>query len=133
MKTYSDLFKGVGCFETEYKIQLKEDAQPIAYAPRRVPHAIKNKLKEKLDELVKRKIIEKANGYNEWVNHLVTVEKKDKEKSLRLCLDPQKLNSCIADEHRTVENELSQFLFFFFFVVACCCVRSMRTMTVLST
>lgn len=93
------MFKGLGCFETEYKINLKENARPIAHAPRRVPHAIISKLKNKLDELVANKIIEKANGYNEWVSHLVTVEKKDKEKSLRLCIDPCELNQNILNEH----------------------------------
>lgn len=93
------MFKGLGCFNTEYKIHLKNNAKPIAHAPRRVPHAIKDKLKKKLDELVENNIIEKANGYNEWVNHLVTVEKRDKERSLRLCIDPQELNSSISDEH----------------------------------
>lgn len=78
---------------------MKEDAQPIAHAPRRVPHCILNKLKIKLDELEKNKIIEKTDEYSEWVNYLVTVEKKDAAKSLRLCLDPQHLNKNILDEH----------------------------------
>lgn len=102
MTKYSDLFRGLGCFETEFKIHLKEDAKPVARAPRRVPLAIKDKLKKKLEELVKNKIIEKASGYNEWVNHLVTVEKKDKDRSLRLCLDPQQLNACMSDEYEYI-------------------------------
>ncbi|XP_055311607.1 uncharacterized protein K02A2.6-like [Sitodiplosis mosellana] len=65
----------------------------------------------KLDELVANKIIEKATGYCEWVNHLVTVEKKDAEKSLRLCIDPGELNKSIFDEHAfipTFEDVSSQ-------------------------
>lgn len=99
MKEYSDLFRGLGCFNKEYKIHLRENARPVAHAPRRVPQAIMKKLKMKLDELVTNGIIERANGFNEWVSHLVTVEKKDKERSLRLCLDPQELNENIIDEH----------------------------------
>lgn len=98
MKNYPDLFKGTGCFEKEYDILLKENAKPIARAPRRVPHAIKDKLKKKLDELCARKIIEKADGFNEWVHFLVTVEKKDAKKSLRICLDPKELNDSLCDE-----------------------------------
>lgn len=60
---------------------IKKDATPIAYAPRRVPFAIKDKLKKKLNELVEKKIIEKSDDLSEWVHHMVTVEKKDKEKT----------------------------------------------------
>lgn len=94
----------MGCFESEYKIHLKANAKPIAHAPRRVPHAIKDRLRKKLDELCANGIIEKANGYNEWVNHLVTVEKKDAERNLRLCIDPQQLNLCISDEHTYIPS-----------------------------
>lgn len=33
------------------------------------------------------------------MNHLVIVQKKDSDKSLRLCLDPSELNLAICDEH----------------------------------
>lgn len=36
-KNYSDLFKGLGKFETPYKILLKENSIPVAHAARRVP------------------------------------------------------------------------------------------------
>lgn len=98
MKEYSDLFKGLGCFRNEYKIQIKENANPVAHAPRRVPVAIKSKLKVKLDEMVDNKIIEKSNELSEWVHHLVTAEKKDANKSLRVCIDPVDLNKNILDE-----------------------------------
>lgn len=99
VKNYADLFKGLGTFEHEYDIKLKEDAKPVAHAPRRVAHSIKKKLKEKLDDMEKNGIIEKASGYSPWVNYLVTTEKKDKEKSLRICIDPQELNMNIENEH----------------------------------
>lgn len=102
MKNYPDLFKGLGTFKHEYDIKLKEDARPVAHAPRRVPHAIKNKLKNKLDDMVKNGIIEKVSGYSPWVNYLVTVEKKDADKSLRVCIDPQELNMNIENEHAYV-------------------------------
>lgn len=99
MKHFNDLFTGLGCFDKEYDIKLKADAKPIAHAARRVPQALKNKLKKKLDELVKNKIIEKVDDYSEWVQYLSVVEKKDVDKSLRLCIDPQELNENMADEH----------------------------------
>lgn len=69
-----------------------------------MPLSVKNRLKQKLDELVEQNIIEKVTGFCEWVNHLVTIEKKDKEKSLRLCIDPQELNSNILNEHSYVPS-----------------------------
>ena len=98
MKNYSELFEGLGTFENEYKILLKKDAQPVAHAPRKVPLVLKNKLKMRLNELERNGIIEKADERSEWVHHLVTVEKKDLEKTLRICIDPSELNKQILDE-----------------------------------
>lgn len=77
---------------------MKKDAIPVAHPPRRVPHAILERLKQKLDNLVTNKIVEKVVDYSEWVNYLVTIEKKDLEKTLRLCMDPQELNQSISEE-----------------------------------
>lgn len=99
-------------------MKLKPNAQPVAHAARRVPHAIMNRLKNKLDEMVKSKIIEKVNDCSEWVNHLVTVEKKDLEKSLRCCLDPSELNDSLVDEqtymltYNDIASKLSQVKYF---------------------
>lgn len=54
---------------------------------------IKNRLKSKLEQLEKQKIIARVDGASEWVNSLVIIEKPNK--TLRLCLDPQELNKCI--------------------------------------
>lgn len=104
MKNYADLFCSLGTFDKEYDSKLRNDVQPVVHAPRRVPQSIQNKLKMKLNELVKQGIIEPASDSCVWVNHLVIAEKKDKEKSLRLCLDPQELNKAIVDEHSYIHN-----------------------------
>lgn len=91
-----DIFEGVGLFSEILEIQLKKNSIPIAKPARRVPLAIRDRLKEKLDKLEMQKIIAKINRANEWVNNLVIIEKPNK--SLRLCLDPQELNKCIKRE-----------------------------------
>lgn len=101
MKEYADLFRGLGCFEDEYKIKVKENAKLVAHAPRRIPLAIKDRLKKKLNELVANKIIERVRGYAEWVSHIVTVEKRDKEESLRICMDPKELNENLCSHMMT--------------------------------
>lgn len=54
--------------------------------------------------MVANKVIERATGYSEWVSHLVTVEKKDAQKSLRLCIDPSELNKNLSNEHAYIPN-----------------------------
>lgn len=58
-RKYSDWFTGPGCFEKEYDMKLKPNAQPVAHAPRRVSHALLNRLKHKLYEIIQSGIIEK--------------------------------------------------------------------------
>lgn len=93
---YADLFKGLGRFSRPYKIRLEENSVPKVKPARRVSHTILGRLKEKLDELEKNQIIEKADT-SEWVHQVVVVVKKN-GKDLRICIDPSGLNDCIADE-----------------------------------
>ena len=72
---------------------IEECADPVIQPPRRVPHGLQDRLKEKLDQMEHNRIISKTDEPAIWVNSLVTVEKKDC--SLRLCLDPKDLNSVI--------------------------------------
>ena len=77
---------------------MKENATPVVvHAPRRVPIAVKDKLKEKLDEMVKNNIIAVVNEPTDWVSSMVVVSKKDK--SLRICLDPKDLNNNLKRSH----------------------------------
>ena len=66
---------------------IEECADPVIQPPRRVPHGLQDRLKEKLDQMEHNRIISKTDEPAIWVNNLVTVEKKDC--SLRLCLDPK--------------------------------------------
>lgn len=83
-------FTGLGKFPKLGEIELKDNAIPVAKPPRRIPLTIVRKVKQKLAEMVKSKIISKVENTSEWIHNLVVVEKKDK--SLRLCLDPHELN-----------------------------------------
>jgi len=85
-----DVFEGVGCFPDIFELTMKEGVTPKASIARRVPIKIKDKLKLKLDELVKKEIIAPTDEPSEWVNNLVIVQKPDL--SLRIRLDPQELN-----------------------------------------
>ena len=94
---YDDVFEGIGKLKTVHKIQLKEEYEPVIHAPRKVPLALREKLKAELERLETLDIIEKVEEPTEWVHSLVIVERADKP--LRLCIDPKELNNCIKREH----------------------------------
>jgi len=91
------VFKGVGRLPGEHKIKLRVNAEPVIHPARKVPVALKERLKEKLDTLIREGIIRKVEEPTEWVNSLVIVEKPDGD--LRLCIDPKDLNKAIQREH----------------------------------
>ena len=90
-------FEGLGCLSTEYKIQLDKDAKPVVHPPRKIPFAMKNKVKDELSRLERIRVIENVSEPTEWVNSLVVVEKPNKK--VRLCLDPRDLNKRILRGH----------------------------------
>ena len=82
--------RGVGKLEGEYHIRLHKDVTPIQHSPRRVPVALRDRLKDTLENLVAQHIIVP-------VTSIVVVPKKDG--TLRICLDPKDLNGAIQREH----------------------------------
>ena len=109
LKEYEEVFKGFGGLEGEVSIHIKEDAIPKVHPPRRVPYAIKDKVKEELDKMVRLEVIEKVNEPTDWVNSLVVAEKPNGK--LRLCLDPKDLNEAIKRPHystKTLEEALAE-------------------------
>lgn len=105
LENYRDVFEGLGCLPTEYRIRLEKDAKPVINPPRKIPYALRNKVKNELDRLEKMRVIQKVTEPTEWVNSLVVVEKPNKD--VRLCLDPRELNKSILREHfpmKTVEE-----------------------------
>ncbi|KAK2716561.1 hypothetical protein QYM36_006892 [Artemia franciscana] len=74
---YKDTFEGIGNLENKCEIHLKENAVPTVYPARKVPLAMKQKLKDELDRLEAINIIGKVSEPTVWVNAMVMVEKKD--------------------------------------------------------
>ena len=74
--------------------------------PRRVPEALKSKLKTELDRMESDSIIKRVLEPTEWSNSIVVVE-KPKTGKLRICLDPKALNDAIRRPHypmRTLDD-----------------------------
>ena len=71
---------------------------PVVNPPRRIPEALKSRLKCELDNMENDQIIVKFDEPTDWVNSLVIVEKPQTGK-LRICLDPKALNEAIRRPH----------------------------------
>ena len=93
LKDYPDVFQGTGKLEGQYNLEVREDVQPVIHPPRRVPVALKEKLKQELEKLQHLGIIEKVTEPTPWVSSLVTVRKPNGQ--LRVCLDPKDLNEAL--------------------------------------
>lgn len=72
----------------------------VIHPPRRVSYSLLEKLKEKLQELEEKPVIQRVDIPTPWVNSLVIVERRDG--SLRLCLDPRDHNKAIRREHHRI-------------------------------
>jgi hypothetical protein len=92
-KHYPKQFDTIGNMPGKVKIQLKPDATPYIAPPRKCPINLKEQIKEELDDMVKKGIIREISEQTDWVSNICFVTKKDK--SLRICLDPKKLNDGI--------------------------------------
>ncbi|XP_046840119.1 uncharacterized protein K02A2.6-like [Xenia sp. Carnegie-2017] len=78
-------------------MELKESDSPVVVPPRKVPFALKARLKNELDHMEQLGIIEKVEKSTDWVNALVVVKKPNGK--LRICLDPCPLNQAIKRQH----------------------------------
>lgn len=99
---YSDVFQGIGCLPGTYNIELDESVPPRIHPQRKVPYALHQPLKDKLQQLEKAQIVRKVNEPTDWVNSLVIVRKSNND--LRLCIDPKDLNLAIKREHFYIPN-----------------------------
>ena len=93
---YATVFgDGIGELQSKYRIRLDDD--PIQHAPRRVPVALRDRLKATLDGMVRDDIIEAVEKPTEWISSMVVITKKDSK--LCICLDPKDLNRAIRREN----------------------------------
>ncbi|KAJ8878571.1 hypothetical protein PR048_019149 [Dryococelus australis] len=97
------------CVYSIYQGDMSEDSlivgksvQPVAKPPRRVPLAFRDRLEGKLHELGTLGVIAKVDQPCGWVSNLTVVERSDN--SLRLCLDPVKLNKAICREYQMIQT-----------------------------
>ena len=106
---FVDCFGEIGCLKRTHHIEFKEDVKPIIAPIRKIPFALKDKLKEELHRMMKLEIIDPVEKPTDWVNSLVIVSEPTGK--LRICLDPRPLNKAIKRQHHklpTAEEIISQ-------------------------
>lgn len=96
LEEFSDVFEGLGCLDGTVKLQFDPSVTPVAHPPRKIPVALRDKLKKELDHMEKLGVIVKENKPTDWVNSMVVI---DKDKKLRICLDPRDLNQALKRSH----------------------------------
>ena len=90
---FEDCFGELGCLPEVHHINLKPNVIPVVHPPRRIPYALRDKLRDQLQRMEKLDIIEKISEPTDWVNSLVIVSKPNGK--LRICIDPRDLNRAI--------------------------------------
>ena len=95
---FPEVFQGLGCLEKPYHIQIDLKITPVVTQLKSQPVALRDPLKQALEEMEMDDVIKKVDQPTEWVNSVVVVEKSGRKK-LRICLDPRPLNEAIQREH----------------------------------
>jgi transposase InsO family protein len=103
-KEFADIFTGVGLLK-DYKLKLHidENVTPVALPVRRLPFGLRDKVDNKLDELLEMGIIEEIPEATptRWVSPLVVVPKAD-GKDIRVCVDMRRANEAIVRERHPI-------------------------------
>jgi len=102
LRKYHDVFQGVGKLKNfQLKIHINQEVRPIAQHVRRIPYGLRGKVREQLDDLLQKDIIEAVpDSPTEWVSPLVVVPKSDK--SVRICVDMRRANEAIIRERHPI-------------------------------
>ena len=100
---FADVFEGTGCLENKYHLDVDSTVNPVVHPRRRVPIALKQKLKGELDKLTETQIVKPVDTPTPWVSSLIKPHK------LRICLDPKDLNEALNRSHypmKTIDDIL---------------------------
>ena len=97
MQMYPDQFDKIGSMPGTVRLSVNKNIHPHIDAPRKTPIALKDYIKQELDNMVKNKIIRKVTEPTDWVSSLAYLHEKDV--SLRICQDPRHLNTALRRPH----------------------------------
>ena len=93
VKEFEDVFLGEGKLEGKLHLEIDESVPPVQLPVRKVPFAVKEPLKQEIDRLVEKGILEPVNVPTDWISSMVVVRKSNGK--IRLCIDPKPLNQAL--------------------------------------
>ena len=95
--------------DIQIHLPLKEDAKPIAQKPRRVPYHLMEPLRHRMDEFVKKDIMEKVPEHDSitWCSPLVVQPKPKNPSDIRVSLDLRVLNKSM-ERTRQVQAPITE-------------------------
>ena len=98
MSEYKDVFQGLGTLGSPVSFVMDEKVMPIHAPIHRIPLAKRERVKQKLDEMVRDEKLVKVDGPTDWCSNMTVVEKvtSSGQSKVRLCLDPsQTINKAL--------------------------------------
>ncbi len=97
LRQYPEVFQGEGSLPGKLHLQVDETVEPVQIPVRRVPLALKDRVKAELDRLTETNIITPVDEPTKWISSMVAVTKKSGD--IRLCIDPKPLNAALKRNH----------------------------------
>ena len=95
---YADLFdEQLGTLPATYIMRVDPTVSPVVKPARKIPQTMEKKVKEELDNMVKKGVIIRETEPTEWVSQMVAARKKNGD--VRICLDPRDLNKALHRPH----------------------------------
>ena len=94
---YPEVFERVGTLPDILHLEIDNSVPPVQLPVRRIPLAVRDKLKHEIDRLVELKVITPVDSPTDWITATVVTIKEDG--SIRLCIDPKQLNKALKRNH----------------------------------
>ena len=94
---FTECFGEIGCLRNEHHIVIDYSVPPTVNPPRRIPIALKEKVNNELQQMLKTNIIAPIEELTDWVYSMIVVEKPNG--NLKICIDPRNLNKAILSDH----------------------------------
>jgi len=97
IEEYQDVFEGdLGTLPGAQRLEVDPGISPNISPSRRVPLALKPRLKQELEKLAKLGVIAPMDAPTDWVSNVVIATKPSGD--LRICIDPKELNKALKRE-----------------------------------
>ncbi|XP_063545758.1 uncharacterized protein LOC134753750 [Cydia strobilella] len=99
-----------GCIKQEDTIVDCPNVQPVVHAPRKLPLALRDAVKNKLDEMLEQQVIAKVEGPTDWVNSMTVVKKANGDLHVTVETDHKPLVSIIKKPIASAPARLQRML-----------------------